>query len=130
MESATTLEEQAMNPITWLRNIIAAHRVRRTRAQLAGPPISECVRRLIAIHNQTVAAAIRRNSLGPADQSSVSALSADYLAAYLRGKVACIEDVTALAVDHANRLGNAATAKRVRAARDQRASASPSFVAR
>lgn len=119
-----------MNPIAWLRNILAAHRVRSARAALAGPPISECARRLIAIHNQTVAAAIRRNDLSPADQSSVNAVSADYLAAYLRGKVACIEDVTTLAVDHANRLGNAATAKRVRAARDQRASSAPSFVAR
>lgn len=55
MESAATLEERPMNPIAWLRNILAAHRVRTTRAQLAGPPISEHTRRCIAIHNQTVA---------------------------------------------------------------------------
>jgi len=119
-----------MNPIAWLRNILADHRVRCARAKLAPPPISEHTRRCIAIHNQAVASAVRRNALSPADQASVNALSSDYLAAYLRGKVACIDDVTTLAVDHANRLGNAATAKRVRAARDQRASASPSFVAR
>lgn len=119
-----------MNPITWLCNILADYRVRAARAKLADPPQSESTRRCIAIHNQTVAAAIRRNALSPADQASVNALSADYLAAYRRGKVASIDDVTTLAVDHANRLGNAATARKVRAARDQRASPSPSFVAR
>lgn len=118
-----------MNPITWLRNILAAYRVRSVRAQLAGPPISEHTRRCIVVHKQAVASAIRRNNLSPADASSVNALSADYLSAYLRGKVACIDDVTTLSVDHANRLGNAATAKRVRAARDS-ARCSPAIAAR
>lgn len=77
------------------------------------PPVTEGARRCIAHHKNRVRAAISRNHLDHADEKRVLERSDALIDAYLRGKIATIDDVTLWTLDLANRLGADAQLQRL-----------------
>lgn len=98
----------------WVRlRLVAAQ----WRAANAEPVVTEGARRCIANHKQRVRAAISRNHLGLSDEQRVMQRSDALVDAYLRGRIATIDDVTIWTLDLANKLGAAAEVQRLIRAR-------------
>lgn len=116
-----------MSILRWIRNTFAARRERARREAAAIPHFVRCQ---LARHRVRLDAAIVRNNLSVRNEASVRRTSDDYLAAFQRGRIASVDDVTLMCLDHCNRLGNeqALLAKRLAVA-PASDSVSPSFLA-
>lgn len=97
------------------------------RARNANPPITEPARRCIARHKSRVESAIARNRLNNDNARNVRERSEALIAAYLRGKIATIDDVTMWTIDTANRLGCAQQLAERKSAR-RKTGAGPAFL--
>ncbi len=98
------------------------------RARNANPPITEPARRCIARHRNRVEGAIARNRLTNDNAKRVRERSDALIAAYLRGQIATIDDVTMWTLDTANRLGCAQQVERAGGKRQRSTSAGPAFL--
>lgn len=100
-----------------IRIVAAIRRVfaqRRIRAALQSREVPYFVRQQIAKHETRVTGAITRNRLSDKDARAVRDYSSDLVSAYHRGRIAVMDDATLMAIDYANRLGNAAAVAAVR----------------